>query len=335
MAPPQRVVKTANAQAKAPDLKQVLNNSIPDVNPSSAGDISSAPAVNPLSQTRVTDVVAVSDGLNKLVIAGEPSSTMSHKKPVSDTAPVVNGSGDNHSSLSNSSTKPGSFDTKSLTSDNTFALDEKESLRPDDSASVQAADEDEPFFSLPASDRSESHQDLDSSNSGLRRPVHAGPITTAQPVRRFPITTIANPPQFGDMVPSPSLGYPSRMTPVESLPATQNGVEPIQQYSTGSIAPDEKLIEALGTPKDRLLLLQLEEKFLAFIAQSKYVVPPHPLCPALELTRLSREATLELPPQNSYERLLSHKLADYYNLGRYTPSDNSSIRLYKAGDAGL
>merc|ERR1712000_75885 len=45
-------------------------------------------------------------------------------------------------------TKPPSLDGKSITSGTTFALDEKESLRPDDSASVKAAAEDDDTFSI-------------------------------------------------------------------------------------------------------------------------------------------------------------------------------------------
>lgn len=44
---------------------------------------------------------------------------------------------------SDSGTKPPSLDGKSITSGTTFALDEKESLRPDDSASVKAAEDDD------------------------------------------------------------------------------------------------------------------------------------------------------------------------------------------------
>lgn len=48
-------------------------------------------------------------------------------------------------SLSDLGTKPPSLDGKSITSGTTFALDEKESLRPDDSASVKAAEDDDTF----------------------------------------------------------------------------------------------------------------------------------------------------------------------------------------------
>lgn len=50
----------------------------------------------------------------------------------------------------------------------------------------------------------------------------------------------------------------------------------------------------------------------------------------LSLIVLCRDDTLDLPPQNSYERLLAHKLADYYNLAHYSPADSNWIRLYKA-----
>ena len=48
-------------------------------------------------------------------------------------------------SMSDLGTKPPSLDGKSITSGTTFALDEKESLRPDDSASVKAAEDDDTF----------------------------------------------------------------------------------------------------------------------------------------------------------------------------------------------
>ena len=48
----------------------------------------------------------------------------------------------------------------------------------------------------------------------------------------------------------------------------------------------------------------------------------------------SRDDFLDLPPQNSFGRLLAHKLADYYNLAHYnlshyTNTDSSSVRLFR------
>ena len=47
-----------------------------------------------------------------------------------------------------------------------------------------------------------------------------------------------------------------------------------------------------------------------------------------------RDEFLDLPPQNSFGRLLAHKLADYYNLAHYnlshyTNTDSSSVRLFR------
>ena len=64
---------------------------------------------------------------------------------------------DNHSHLSSSSTKQQSFDTKSMASVTTFAMDEKESIRPDDSASVRAAEDDEAFNAAPREESSVSN----------------------------------------------------------------------------------------------------------------------------------------------------------------------------------
>jgi len=102
--------------------------------------------------------------------------------------------------------------------------------------------------------------------------VQDGPVGVGHAARRFPVTLMANPPRFGDIMPSVPPCLPQTGTAVNSFPTNQSGMDSLQQYPAGSIPPDEKIIEAMGTPKDRLLLLQLEEKFLAFIAQSKYVL---------------------------------------------------------------
>lgn len=47
------------------------------------------------------------------------------------------------------------------------------------------------------------------------------------------------------------------------------------------------------------------------------------------LTYANRDEYVDLPPQNSFGRLLAHKLADYYNLAHYINSDNSSVRLFR------
>lgn len=273
MAHGQKTAVSPNAQTKATDLQKdagfvsLATNSFssPKVVPTSTSPSSQGQALQ--------EVTAVADGVEKLAITAEAPVQSCPSKPSTDTTvPISNGTEDERSHLSNSSTKPASFDTKSMASENTFAMDEKESLRPDDSASVQAADEDEPFFVPPSSARPDPQIAQFGSTLGARRPLSDGPVAVSHASRRLPVTMMANPPRFGGILPSVSPGFPHTETPVNCFPTNENAMDSFQQYSAGSIPPDEKLLEAMGTPKDRLLLLQLEEKFLAFIAQSKYVL---------------------------------------------------------------
>ena len=74
--------------------------------------------------------------------------------------------------------------------------------------------------------------------------------------------------------------------------------------------PDDKLLEALDSAKDRLFLLQLEQQIIAFIQS-----------PA--------EGSFDLPPYNSFLRLLAHRLADYYRLNHFVDGTTNTVRLYK------
>ena len=222
---------------------------------------------------------------------------------------------DDQSHLSNNSSRElPSFDTKSIASVTTFAMDEKESLRPDDSASVQAVD-DEDSSSGP------------SCNPSIQGEVEQVTIPKILPQpngnvvgmnRRYPSITLANPPRFGDLPMSPiteaeevrqARVLPQEMIDVEAPQLRGGGVE--HRSQTLAVLPDEKLLDALASPKDRLPLLQLEEKILAFMALAHHNGPD----------------ILDLPPQNSFGRLLAHKLADYYSLQHGISSDNASVRL--------
>jgi hypothetical protein len=74
-------------------------------------------------------------------------------------------------------------------------------------------------------------------------------------------------------------------------------------------APDEKLLEALQSQRDRVWVLKLEQDIIDFIGQSKSVSR----LSSKSLTA-NREATLTLPQCNAFYRMLAHKLADYYKL---------------------
>ncbi|KKA18644.1 hypothetical protein T310_7389 [Rasamsonia emersonii CBS 393.64] len=152
---------------------------------------------------------------------------------------------DDQTHLSNSSTKPTSFDSKSMASVTTFAMDEKDSLRPDDNGDIRVTG------TIPPDSVSNNFVVPNSGNFQAGKPLH---------------------------------GFPEE--------------------------PDEKLLEAMSSPKDRLLLLQLEEKIRNFIQDSK-------------------EQSLDLPPSNAFGRLLAHKLGDYYHLTHFVDNTITSVRLHR------
>lgn len=162
---------------------------------------------------------------------------------------------DDQSHLSSSSTKQQSFDTKSMASVTTFAMDEKESIRPDDSASVRAAEDDE-------TSNAAHTEGLSSSNPRSSLRPNTSGVTIAAP--RYHTLTLANPPRFGDL-PVPTIQAESMESHPPSEGSGDQQHEPHERVSILPVAPDEKLLDALATPKDRLPLLQLEEKFLSFI----------------------------------------------------------------------
>ena len=169
--------------------------------------------------------------------------------------------GDDQSHLSSSSMKQQSFDTKSMASVTTFAMDEKESIRPDDSASVRAVEEDEASLAPNKEDMSASHP------RNSLRPSASG-VTIA--ARRYHTLTLTNPPRFGDL-PAPNIQPDINEPPPPSEVSSEQPSDAHERTPSLPVAPDEKLLDALASPKDRLPLLQLEEKFLALIANPAYV----------------------------------------------------------------
>ncbi|KAL4888428.1 hypothetical protein BDV59DRAFT_188604 [Aspergillus ambiguus] len=203
---------------------------------------------------------------------------------------------DDRTHLSNSSTKPTSFDSKSMASVTTFAMDEKDSLRPDDSASVQAIDEEE-CLSGPASGAPNSLTGSESGARGLRDIQRArATLQNAGPL--FDAGQRVN-------------GMPDSISNNFAIPHHEafQGGQPITMHPF-PLDPDEKLLEAMKSPKDRLLILQLEEKVRNFIQHSK-------------------EQSLELPPSNAFGRLLAHKLGDYYHLTHFVDNNVTSVRLHR------
>jgi hypothetical protein len=163
---------------------------------------------------------------------------------------------DDQSHLSSSSTKQQSFDTKSMASVTTFAMDEKESIRPDDSASVRAVEDDE------ASIGPHKEESLAPHTRNPLRPSTSG-VTIA--ARRYHTLTLTNPPRFGAL-PVPTIQAEIDEQPPPSEVSSEQQSDAHERAPSLPVAPDEKLLDALASAKDRLPLLQLEERFLALIA---------------------------------------------------------------------
>lgn len=166
---------------------------------------------------------------------------------------------DDRTHLSNSSTKMTNFDSKSLASVTTFAMDEKDSVRPDDSASVQAIDEEE-SLSGPASGAPNSVTGSEAGGRAFRdgnalRPRGILPVPG-------PIFNGANP---RGQVAIP----PDSVSNNFVVPANSSNLPDGQSLHGFPLEPDEKLLEAMKSPKDRLLILQLEEKIRHFIKDSR------------------------------------------------------------------
>jgi hypothetical protein len=215
------------------------------------------------------------------------------------------------SHLSSSSTKQHSFDTKSVASATTFAMDEKESIRPDDSASVRAVDDEDVHstVSRPGPFAQEAAVILPPLQTILPRP-EGGPVNLG--ARRF--QTLINPPRFGDLEIEPVDESRATIATTRAIPiVTQE--EPARP-SIVPISPDERLLDALASPKERLQILQLEERVLTFVQKGD-------------------QHFLELPPQNSYARLLAYKLADYYGLMHHVTEDGLSVRIFRSPDLEL
>lgn len=199
-------------------------------------------------------------------------------------------------------TKPPSLDGKSITSGTTFALDEKESLRPDDSASVKAAEDDDTFSgrgSIVAGSRIGS----EAAGRAYRAQFYEVPDRRMQPM----------PERQSQGLNTPQSGSSGQQTtddgkinkPLIGPSGVPDGFNLFYRQT-----PDEKLLEALDSPKDRIFLLRLEQDLQKFVIDSK-------------------EPFIDLPPCNSFCRMLTHKLADYYHMTHQVDSVAGAVRIFR------
>ncbi|KAI6092119.1 hypothetical protein F4821DRAFT_157673 [Hypoxylon rubiginosum] len=222
---------------------------------------------------------------------GEPHSKNDNATSVSDDASQR---ADSNSELG---TKAPSLDGKSITSGTTFALDEKESLRPDDSASVKASAEEDEAFSVRGSLIANSR--IGSESARIHR-LRIGDMPERRIIQILPESQ-------DEGVATPQSGASSQQQPVK--PHIVNGSSDVFTSVYGK-NPDEKLLEAMQSPKDRIFLLRLEQEVINFVLSSK-------------------EPYMDLPPNNSFCRMLTHKLADYYQMTHSFEAVQGSVRIYR------
>ena len=246
----------------------------------------------------------------RLDVKDPPASKMLNEQAKSNIKRAGLRLDDDQTHVSSSSTKPPSLDGKSTASGTTFALDEKESLRPDDSASAKAAD-DEDYGSGPASNAPNSRVGSEAGGRPFREQFFEvtesiGPGShRPHPLSRRIIEGIEEEgPQPLQPTLATSIPAPIPIIRPDAAIPLQPSMEMLYRE------PDDKLFEALESPKDRMFLLRLEQDIINFI-------------------KGSTEPKIDLPPCNSFCRLLAHKLADYYALTHFVDNAVSSVTLYR------
>lgn len=174
-----------------------------------------------------------------------------------------------HAPASEISTKASSLDGKSTTSAMTFALDEKDSLRPDDSASVKAT-EDEDASASGGTTGANSRLGSEQGRKIVQTRFYGSSGEMGVASQQETISASLLPPEHH--AGATGIG-PANVTSIGHQLSLKNSVT----LNGGgvpygfSLEPDEKLVEALENPKDRLFVLRLEQDVIDFVKDSKYV----------------------------------------------------------------
>lgn len=180
------------------------------------------------------------------------------------TTQILSGASDESAtqlSSSDDSAKPPSLDGKSVASITTFAMDEKESLRPDDSASVLAIEDDDTYSTSAVGSRLSSETGARAFRDQLLEITSRGPaLRQSGPTSRPDSTTNA---PMGTLYVPPPIGSPAAL-PGYVQPPTSSG-------RPEDVLPDAKLLEALNNPRDRIWVLKLEQDIIDFVKDPAYV----------------------------------------------------------------
>lgn len=234
----------------------VVANGAQDVNKSTA-----TRAHDGFDQNKLVDGLdnlKIEPSAPSLVVNGINSASTGPSSKAQSPSDEVSQKADSSSELG---TKPPSLDGKSITSGTTFnALDEKESLRPDDSASVMAADQDDDVFSIRGSLIAGSRMGSEVAARVYR--IQLGDMPPRSVAPQHVIVESGNravtAPQSVSMEQQPVTDAKIALVGATSAP---NGM-----YGQN---PDEKLLEAMQSQKDRFFLLKLEEMVIEFVQDSK------------------------------------------------------------------
>ncbi|KAK0728613.1 hypothetical protein B0T26DRAFT_698693 [Lasiosphaeria miniovina] len=243
---------------------------------------------------------------SNLVINGSVSSATDRSGKTGTSQTPSDDNSQRADSSSELGTKPPSLDGKSIASGTTFALDEKESLRPDDSASVKAAADDDDTFSMRGSYIAGSRM-----GSDVAARIHRIQIGDMPP-RTITSHALTGSSQSQGIV-TPQSGVSDKQPAEEAkLPLVGANVAPDVMAAPNFLSqnPDEKLLEAMQSPKDRIFLLRLEQQVIDF-------------------AQASEEPFMDLPPSNSFCRMLTHKLADYYHMTHQFEATAGAVRIFK------
>lgn len=254
--------------------------------------------------------------VNDISKAGEmESSAKRPQEPNVVPGTITADDGNTQVSSSNGSAKQAGLDSKSVVSVATFGMDEKESLRPEDSASLKATEE-EDRLSAQGSGPNGSRAGSDSGARAFRDQLREISNVEAPAPRGAPPNPFAP-----AMILSPDATFDGPIMADTQMPPL---AQPIPVMLPQPPAPDERLIEALASGRDRVWVLKLEQDIIDFLRDSR-LAPPI-IFRQLRLTT-SSEKELTLPQCNSFYRMLAHKLADYYMLDHTVDSTTSGAAV--------
>lgn len=187
---------------------------------------------------------------------------LSAERPQSNTlSKLVAEDNSTQVSSSSGSVKPPSDNGKSTYSVNTLLLDEQESIRPDDSASLRAVEE-EDVTSPPGSLPAESRQGSDHGAGAFRDQLHHISAMNSQAQAQRGIA-IPHPSPYQHMYDAAQqMASDPRAAPVDlAMPK-------MPHYASTLTAADQPLVTALQNPRDRLFVIKLEQILARFINES-------------------------------------------------------------------